>query len=259
MIGMFRRLREARVLSRRAIPDALWHETVGRYPFIAGRSADDRAELRRLATLFLAEKEFHGAGGFEVTDAVAVAIAMQACLPILRLGLAWYGGFVGIVVHEDEVRARRESIDEAGVVHEYDETLTGEAMEGGPLMLSWHDVHSAGETAATGYNVVIHEFTHVIDMRDGLADGMPPMADMAQRRRWATMLGAELDRLRERLQIELDTLIDPYAAQGPEEFFAVASESFFVAPHDLLDEHPAAYAALRGFFQQDPAAELPRR
>lgn len=256
--GLYRRLREAHVLRRRPIPQSMWERTLRRYPFIARRSDADRAVLRRLATLFLAEKEFHGAGGFQVTDEVAVSIAAQACLPVLQLGLHWYDGFVGIVVHEDEVRARRESIDDAGVVHEYHETLTGEAMEGGPLMLTWHDVRSAGTTAASGYNVVIHEFTHVIDMRDGVADGIPPIPGARERRLWNEMLDAELARLRRRLDGGRETLIDPYAAEGPEEFFAVASEAFFVSPHDLMDEHPAAYEALRGFFRQDPVAALPR-
>jgi len=259
LIALFRRLREARVLKRRAIPQPLWQTCLARYPFIAKRSEADRAALRRLATLFLADKEFHGAGGFEVNDEVAVSIAMQACLPILRLGLGWYDGFVGIVVHADEVRARRESVDDAGVVHEYDEMLTGEAMDGGPLMLTWHDVRSAGETADTGYNVVIHEFTHVIDMRDGVADGVPPLTGGDDRRQWAAMIDAELDCLCRRLDRGVETLIDPYAAEGPEEFFAVASESFFVSPHDLLDEHPVVYGALKGFFLQDPAAALLRR
>jgi hypothetical protein len=78
---------------------------------------------------------------------------------------------VGIVVHPDEVVAQREVMDDDGVVHAYDEVLAGEAMEGGPVMLSWRDVADAGETAASGYNVVIHEFAHVLDMGDGAADG----------------------------------------------------------------------------------------
>ena len=143
-------------------------------PFLAERSASDLKQLRRLATLFLNEKEFTGIGGLIVTDEMAVSIAAQACLPVLRFGLAPYRGFVGIVVHADEVVARRSTTDDDGIVHEYDEVLTGEAMEGGPVMLSWRDVSQAGSTAEWGYNVVIHEFAHVLDMGDGAADGVPP-------------------------------------------------------------------------------------
>jgi Mlc titration factor MtfA (ptsG expression regulator) len=256
MLAAWRRLREARVLRDRAIPQDLWSLTLARYPFLARRSPQDLEALRRLATLFLADKEFHGAGGFVVTDAVAVAIAAQACLPVLRLGLDWYDDFVGIVVHADEVMARREVVDDDGVVHRYDEVLTGEAMERGPVMLSWRDVETAGETAERGYNVVVHEFAHIIDMRDGQADGVPPLPGRAAREAWFRTLDDEFEQLCRRLDAGVQTLMDPYAAEGHEEFFAVASETFFVAPADLLEEHPAFYAQLRGFFRQHPAAAL---
>ncbi len=252
MFGLWRRLREARVLEQRAIPDTLWDSELARYAFLARLPAPDREELRRLATLFLADKEFHGAGGFEVTDAVAVAIAAQACLPVLRLGLDWYDGFVGIVVHAGEVVAHRETVDEDGVVHHYDETLAGEAMEGGPLMLSWHDVETADETADWGYNVVIHEFAHVIDMRDGVADGVPPIADPRARKVWQALMQREYERLCRRLDHGIETFVDPYGSEGPEEFFAVTVEAFFVAPDGLHEEHPELYAAYTEFFRQDP-------
>lgn len=246
--------REARVLARRAIPDALWQLTLTRLPFLAQRSDADLAELRRLATLFLDQKEFTGMDGLVVDDAMAVCIAAQAVLPVLRFGLAPYGGFVGIVVHPDEVVARREVTDDHGVVHAYDEVLAGEAMDGGPVMLSWRDVADAGETAASGYNVVIHEFAHVLDMGDGAADGVPPLPSAQARRDWLAVLMPAYDRLGEQVVCGYDTLLDPYGAQGPEEFFAVASETFFVNPNELRAEHPDLYGLLARYFQQDPAS-----
>ncbi len=112
LLRRWRDWRERRALARRAIADALWQRTLARLPFLAQRPDADVVELRRLASLFLDTKEFTGAGGLEVTDAIAVAIAAQACLPVLRLGLAPYRGFVGIVVHPDEVVARREATDD---------------------------------------------------------------------------------------------------------------------------------------------------
>ena len=173
ILKALRNWREQRAVERHAIPDALWQLTLLRYPFLAQRSDDDLAELRRLCSLFLSTKEFHGVDGFEVTDEVAVAVAAQACLPVLRLGLSWYDGFVGIVMHAGEVVAQRRFEDEDGIVHEYDEELAGEAMEGGPLMLAWQAIAVSNDPAAFGkdevFNVVIHEFAHVIDMRDGEA------------------------------------------------------------------------------------------
>jgi Mlc titration factor MtfA (ptsG expression regulator) len=188
-----------------------------------------------------------------------VAVAAQACLPILHLGLQWYDGFKGIVIHPDAVRARREHVDEIGVVHHYDEELAGEAMHGGPVMLSWHDVAETGVSAQWGYNVVIHEFVHVLDLRDGAADGVPALPDRQSRERWLQTLNDEYRRFCDSVDAGLDTLLDPYGAEAIDEFFAVAAEVFFVAPRDLLDEHPPLYALLGGFFRQDPAAAAPQR
>ena len=248
--------REQRAAQRHAIPDALWQLTLLRYPFLAARSEADQAELRRLCSLFLASKEFHGVGGFEVTDEVAVAVAAQACLPVLRLGLSWYDAFVGIVMHEGEVVAQRRYEDEDGVVHEYDEELAGEAMEGGPLMLAWNAIAVSNDPAEFGkddvFNVVIHEFAHVIDMRDGLADGVPPLPS-AERERWIEVIDAQWEKFCARVDAGEETLIDPYGAEAVEEFFAVAVEAFFVAPAAMKVEEPAMYALLAGFFQQDPS------
>ena len=255
MLDWLKRRREARTLERRAIPDGLWRLTLARFPFLAARSAEDVAQLHEMSTLFLAEKEFTGAHGLVVDDEMAVAIAAQACLPVLKLGLAWYDGFKGIVVHADAVVAQREYMDDDGVVHQYEEELSGEAMHGGPVMLSWFDVEDAAASAEIGYNVVVHEFVHVLDMRNGEADGVPALPDRAARDEWVQVLDDEYAAFCERVDAEEDTLLDPYAAEAEEEFFAVASEAFFVAPRDLLDEHPRLYALLRGFFRQDPAQQ----
>lgn len=247
--------RDARALERHAIPDELWDRVLDAYPFLAARSAEDLQTLRRLASLFLSRKEFHGAQGLAITDEMALAIAAQACLPILHLGLDAYDGFVGIVVHPDEVVAARQVTDDDGVVHAYDEVLTGEAMEGGPVMLAWSDVLSAGQTAEMAYNVVIHEFAHVLDMADGEADGVPLLPNAEARERWIACIDDEYERFVDRVNGgDEDTLLDPYGAGGVEEFFAVAVEAFFVAPAAMRAEHPALHALFAGYFKQDPAA-----
>ncbi|MBC7992174.1 MAG: zinc-dependent peptidase [Rhizobacter sp.] len=253
MLDALRRWRNRRTLTRRPIPDALWLATLARFPFLTRLDVDDGQQLREMSTLFLDRKEFNGAHDLVITDDMAVAIAAQACLPILRLGLEWYDSFVGIVVHADEVVARREVMDEDGVVHHYDEPLSGEAMEGGPVTLSWQDVADAGNSAEWGYNVVIHEFAHVLDMRDGEANGMPALPSRSAQLEWKTIFEANYDSFCARVEAGEDTLLDPYGAEAPSEFFAVACEAFFVAPHDLQAEHPQVYAQLQQFFQQDPA------
>ena len=273
----WRARREAAVLRRRAIPDDLWKRTLVRHPFLRRRSAEDMAELRRLTSLFLDRKEFSTAAGLRLSDMMAVTVAAQAVLHVLHLGLARYDGFVGIVLHPDAVRAPREQADEDGVVHAWEEPLAGEAMQGGPLMLSWRDVRLGGQRGSgPAYNVVIHEFAHVLDMEDGVADGVPVLPAELSSAEWSQALQTAYLQLQQRLgqehendnvaEVEAaarretgpahsDGVLDPYAATGPDEFFAVASESFFVTPRALQTQHPGLYDVFRRFYRQDPAAE----
>lgn len=249
--------REAAIVKRRAIPDDLWKRTLVRYPFLQRKDPSDAAELRRLTSLLLDRKEFSVVGGLKLTDMLAVSIAAQAALPALRLGLTVYDSFVGIVVHPGAVSAPRSHQDEDGVVHEYDEELAGEFVQGGPLMLSWPDVRMAGRDSRQAYNVVIHEFAHVLDAANGEPNGVPPLPADISRADWLRTLDDEFTRFAERVQAGEETAMDPYAAHGPDEFFAVASESFFVDPDGLQAEHPAFYALLCRFYRQDPQKERP--
>ena len=269
------RLRTAARAGQPAIPEALWQQTLARYPFLLRHGAQSVHALKDLAQQFLAQKEFHGASGLEVTDEMALAIAAQACLPVLgitgpRQGLAWYSDFVGIVLYPGAMRARRELQDEVGVVHAYDEELTGEAMHEGPVTLSWQDVHEAGATAADGYNVVIHEFIHKIDLCDGAADGCPPLprgfmgSGSAARARqiWRTGLKASFEDFNDRLSMAerfggAPVWLDPYGASAPDEFFAVASEAYFVNPQRFASEFPALMPMFDAFFGAGRASTTP--
>lgn len=245
--------REAAALRRRPIADDLWKRTLIRYPFLRLEGTPGAPELRRLCSLFLDRKEFDAVAPLRLTNDVAVAVAAQACLPVLELGLERYDGFVGIVLHADQVVAKRRQLDETGVEHEYDEVLSGEAHEGGPVMLSWHDVRSAGRSAPDGYNVVIHEFAHVLDMADGLADGVPLLPAEISRAEWTAELQRSYEAFASRVERGEQPVIDDYAAESPEEFFAVTSEAFFVAPRLLQEQQPGWYAMLSRFYRLDPA------
>jgi len=240
--------------SGREIPDSLWDDILRRYPFLVQQSADDAARLRSLTGRFLAQKEFHGAAGQDVTDEIAITIAAQACLPLVHIdagrgnaalghknALSWYNDFVGVVVQPNEVIAHREVVDDDGVVHHYNEVITGEAMEAGPVMVSWDAVAQSGLTAADGYNVVIHEFMHKIDMADSAADGCPPLAAgfmgarsaTEARKLWLQAWESAYQAFREKVIIAdrfggEPTWLDPYGAERIEEFFAVACEGYFV-------------------------------
>ena len=241
-----------------AIPELLWQQTLQRFSFLAHLSAGDQQALRRLVSRFLQDKEFTGAHDFEVTDDMAVAIAAQACLPVLHLGLGWYDDFTGIVVHPGAMLAQRKSIDAAGVVHHYKEALLGEAMQGGPVTLSWQDVAASGASAAQGHNVVIHEFVHKIDMRDGVADGCPPLPSRAVQAAWRAAMQPAYDHFREQVVMAErfgapPPWLDAYGATAPAEFFAVACEAYFVNRERFTEDFAPLTALFDQFFKQKQA------
>ena len=237
------------------VPDALWRQTLAQHAFLADLPAAEQGRLRALVSEFLDGKEFTGAHGMEVSDKMAVAIAAQACLPVLHLGLHWYDDFVGIVVHPGQMLAQREMRDEAGVVHRYSEVLAGEAMERGPVTLSWQDVASAGDNASRGYNVVIHEFIHKIDMRDGTADGCPPLPSRASRHAWRDTMLPAYNGFREQVIMAerfgaAPPWLDAYGATAPAEFFAVACEAYFVNRQRFTEDFPDLTSLFDGFFKR---------
>jgi len=257
---VLRSWRRRRVLKRATIDESLWGRVVAKLPFLAGLSAEESARLRELVILFLHEKEMTGAGGLALTDEIRLAIALQACLPVLNLGLDLYEGWVGVVVYPSEFRVRRQELDEDGVMHEWDDELSGEAWPGGPVALSWEDVEigaaAAEDGGEPGYNVVIHEFAHKIDMLKGEADGFPVPHDDMDAGVWQRTLESAYARLVGMVDREKETLLDPYGAEHPAEFFAVTSEAFFTDPHALREEFPGVYEQLKLFYRQDPVARL---
>ncbi|QNP49242.1 M90 family metallopeptidase [Diaphorobacter aerolatus] len=249
------------------IPAELWLQTTAQYPFLAALSMAEQSKLRAISALFLQQKEFTGAHGMEVTDAMAVAIAAQACLPLLHWGdaaraLSWYDDFVGIVVHPAEAVATRRSTDAAGVTHQYSQVLLGEAMERGPVMLAWPAVASAGQDPEDATSVVIHEFIHKIDMKDGAVNGRPPLrlgfagtvTAAEGRKLWGDTWTRAYEDFREKVVIAQRfggerPWLNGYGATAPEEFFAVVCEAYFVEPVRFAQEFPTLAPLLDAFFK----------
>jgi len=205
-----------------------------------------------LALLFLAEKSFSGAHGLPVTDAMRVSVAVQACLPVLELGLDAYAGWSGIVVYPGDFRVHVAETDDAGVVHEFDDERAGESWPGGPVILSWDAARHAPDM-----NVVIHEFAHKLDMANGEADGVPRLHAGMDRAAWAHAFRTAYQGFCDALERGRETWLDPYAAESPGEFFAVMSEMFFTEAAEARRRYPDVYDQLRRFYRQDPAARSP--
>ena len=238
------------------IDPAVWQATIAKLPFLAGLTVDAEKRLKSLTEQFLAEKEFSAAGGLTLSDEICISIAVQGCLPVLELGLSAYRGWVGIVVYPDEFVVPRRIEDEDGIVHEFDDVLSGEAWEGGPLVISWHDVQLAGQADTAGYNVVIHEFAHKLDMLNGEADGIPALHSGLDEDGWIAVFDAAFEDFCRRVDADEETIIDPYASQDHSEFFAVISEVFFLTPQVVASEYPDLYDLLRRYYRQDPLQRL---
>lgn len=232
-----------------AVSDETWTRVERGLPFLAYLRDEDRQRLRMLARSFLASKQFHGAHGLQLTDEMLLSIALQACLPILRSGLDAYRSWVGVVIYPGDFVIPRHEVDDAGVVHEYDDEVLGEAWEGGPVMLSWFDADKMPD----GVNVVIHEFAHKLDMENGGADGLPCLPAGMSRTAWAAALSAAYEDFCHEVDAGQETVLDPYGAEHPGEFFAVASEAFFETPVLLAQRYPAVYAQLAALYGVDPA------
>lgn len=249
MIGLFNWFGRPR---QAPIPDALWTRTVNHSAFLANLAVDEKNSLKLLAEQFLAEKEFSTGGELQLSDEICVSIAAQGCLPILKLGLSAYREWVGIVVYPNEFAVPRHIQDEDGVVHEYTDVLSGEAWQGGPLIISWRDVQMAGD----GYNVVIHEFAHKLDMLNGEADGVPALHSGISEAEWVDLFFTAYAHFCQRVDLGENTQIDPYGSEHPAEFFAVLSEHFFAQPAVVDREYPALYTLFKRYYRQDPLARL---
>ncbi|MFP5382130.1 MAG: zinc-dependent peptidase [Gammaproteobacteria bacterium] len=253
-MSWLRRWRRERALRRHLLPYDDFLQTVDALPILDGLADDELQRLCEQASLLIAGKAFSAAGGAEVDDELQRVIAVQACLLTLNLDETSYDGWSEIILYPEEFLRDREEVDEAGVVHHSRDILAGESWHGGPLVLSLADVGMSGQR--DGFNVVLHEFAHKLDMLNGDANGFPPLHRGMDAAAWARDFGAAYENLCTRVEAGEDTPIDPYATYDPGEFFAVLTEAFFETPHVVHAEYPAIYAQLRGFYRQHPLARL---
>ena len=262
---MFGWLRGGKAAPTEISPE-LWREATHDWLFMRGLTPAEGERLRAISGDFLAGKHFSGTHELEISDRMQVEIAAQACILVLEIGLEWYDGWSEVIVYPSQFAPEREEVDEAGVVHLTQDPMAGEAWLGGPVVLSYEDVARTGDpiNGIEGYNVVIHEFAHKLDMLNGEANGFPPLQKGMHRDAWKqAFMAAYLafcravdaaDAIEHRDGGRaLDALpLDPYASESPAEFFAVISEAFFEIPDVVVESFPAVYAQLVLFYRQDP-------
>lgn len=239
-------------IARRPFP-AAWRDVLRRrVPYVRGMPADLQLQLKKRIQLFLAEKQFIGCAGLDVTEEMRVTIAAQACLLVLNRRGQFFTNLQQILVYPEAFVVGKMRADAAGVLQEHRRVLLGESWSLGQVVLSWKDAADGAAVADDGQNVVIHEFAHQLDQESGHANGAPHLASRSRRERWAAVLSAEYAALQRRVGDGQPSMIGDYGAADPAEFFAVASEAFFEQPRKMADEHAALYRELSSFYRVNP-------
>ena len=250
MIGFFKRLR-----APPRIDPQLWSDARTATPWVSALDPQREARLQLLTARLLHEKTITPVGGLALGDAQRIQLAALCCLPLLEFGAEGLHGWSQLIVYPDAFRTHRSHVDAAGVMHEWDDELIGEAWESGPVILSWADVLSDCAAPREGFCVAVHEIVHKIDALDGALDGTPPLP-RAWQREWAADFQAAYDGFCRRVDAGEDTAIDPYAAEAPEEFFAVCSEYHFSMPALLATEMPDVARHLARFYGPSPMSAM---
>jgi len=251
---LFRRFRRNKILRQHPLNPADWQAVLDNHPILNGLTEAEEQRLRDLTVLFLHEKIFEPVQDLKLTEPMHLAIAVQCCLPVMNLGPDWLDGWRTVIAYPGAFIRKREQFDASGVMHEWEETISGEAWQRGPLILSWADVEASGW--GDGYNVAIHEMAHKLDLLNGEVDGFPPLHRNMSAKAWNHAFSAAYYQLNSQLDAQLPTKIDPYAAEAPGEFFAVLSEYFFESPRLVKAEYPEIYHQLAAFYRQDPLARI---
>ncbi len=219
-------------------------------PLIQKLPSELREKLEGKINAFLHQVEFIGRGGLETTEEMRLSIAAQACLLVVNND-KWYKNLRTILIYP----AAFKSINRAHngyVVIERETVRTGESWSRGPVILSWAHSHQGAINDKDGHNVVLHEFAHQIDDLSGYTDGAPTLNKGQSFADWERVFIKAYKRHVRNVEQRRKTVIDPYGAEGHQEFFAVSVEVFFEKPGILKREEPAVYEQLSELFQLDP-------
>jgi Mlc titration factor MtfA (ptsG expression regulator) len=256
MFGFKRRRRDR--LRAQPVPDA-WHDIIARnVPHLTLLTPDEEKLLLSDVHVLLAEKRFEGCGGLPMTDEIRVTIAAQAALLLLNRPTDYFAKLSSILVYPARYVAFATRRLPDGTVVEGDEVRLGESWHHGNVVLSWNDAAHGAVHPHDGLNVVLHEFAHQLDSESGDVNGAPRLPpDMLDE--WSRVLSTEFEQLQDAVQARRRTVIHPYGATSPAEFFAVTTETFFERPTPLAQHHPELYQQFRHYFRQDPAARLLQR
>lgn len=249
-----RRLRRARrrELRASAFPSA-WRNVLEKNIPLYTRLPDSlKQQLQGYITVFIAEKNFEGLRGLQITDEIKITIAGQACMLLLNRDTEVYPRLDSILVYPDAYRTKKSSIFPSEADVEDPENRLGESWTTGSVVLAWDHVKHGVRDWKDGHNLVIHEFAHQLDQEDGTSDGAPILEQRSHYIPWARVLSAEYESLRRKTDRGRKSVLDQYGSTNPAEFFAVATEAFFEKPKQMKKGHPELYGELKNYYRIDP-------
>lgn len=221
---------------------------------IAHYNALDRQErecVERMMLRFVYTKSFEGVR-LEVTQEMKSVVAFFASLMLLHKGEAWLGRLERVLVYAEDF-IYDEAREHDGVVTRRPLILDGQA-DDETVVISWVVARNEAYEVSPS-NVIIHELAHLLDVLDGEFDGVPPLPS-SEAEAWKAVMARSYDALLKALKKgrvnKTALLFGENGAQDEGEFFAVASELFFMCPAQLHEEFAELFGALRQFYGCDP-------
>jgi Mlc titration factor MtfA (ptsG expression regulator) len=254
IFSWLRRRRRAKLLAEPFPPD--WIPWLKELPFYAGLDAEERSRLHDILRVIVAEKNWEGCGGLDITDEIRVVVAAQAALLVLSIEHDHYRRVRSILVYPSAYSTGRAS--GGGSILAESSVHAGEAWYRGPVILSWDAALHGAIDPRDGRNLVFHEFAHKLDMMDGFINGTPPLHRREDYRVWSRIMTEEYRALTEAARKGRKTVLARYGATNEAEFFAVATEAFFEKPAQMARRHADLYDLLRTYYRQDPLERLRR-
>ncbi len=211
-----------------------------------------RATMRDITRVLVAEKAWVGRGGLHVTDEMKLTTAAEMSLLLLgQTDHDYFRRVESVLLFPGQMSSPNAEDD-----YEDDElaegAVDGQAVYRGPVLLNWPDVLNEARHPDLGFNLVIHEFAHQLDFLDGETNGTPPLGSKAAEERWRFVMTRAFERHKLELQLGTETFFSEQAGDDEGEFFADAAETFYCRPHDLHEEDADVFDVLSGYFKLDP-------
>lgn len=238
----FTRRRRREDLLRAPFPDE-WRAIAEQVPLYRRVPARLVPDVEHAARRLIAQTGFIGCNGLVVTDEMRVTVAVQAAVLVAFRDVRAFERLYSVLLYPAEFVVQEREEDEFGLVTEGSRALSGQTVDLSQIVLSWEDIERS-RAEPGGYNVVLHEFAHHLDhLFDGSLSG----------ERAPSSFNEAYEALCEQVDRGEETLLDPYGAEDPVEFFAVATETFYELPREMRAHHPALYASLADLYGADPA------